>query len=87
MKLGSLLVYLMKEVIKVKNTYGFWVPLITTGYVKGPTQKYMVVGVLNIEDSFLLRLMNKIDKKDSLFVQLDRSLPMVFKPVNKKKII
>ena len=51
-KLGSLLVYLMKESCKVKNLEGFWINLITISHakIKG-VQKY--VGVLKINEEFI----------------------------------
>ncbi len=29
----------MKDTIKIKNEYGFTIPLITPGYIKGPSVK------------------------------------------------
>lgn len=78
-KIGSLMVYFMKETIKIKNEYGFWVPLITPGYVRS-TKDSKNFGVLFINENFLLNLYNKVNQNDSLFVHLDRSLPMIYKP-------
>ena len=78
-KLGSLLVYLAKEVIKIKNQEGFMQELLVTGYTKIKGKK-QYIGVLNVNEEFLLDLINKSEKKSSLFIQLDRCLPMIFKP-------
>jgi DNA-directed RNA polymerase len=69
----------MKETTKIKNSDGFWMNLITISHakVKG-TQRY--VGVLKINEEFILSLLDQVEKKDSLFIQLDRSLPMIYKP-------
>ena len=69
----------MKETTKIKNSSGFWTNLINISHakVKG-TQRY--VGVLKINEDFILTLLDQVEKKDSLFIQLDRSLPMINKP-------
>lgn len=79
-KIGSLMVYFMKETIKIKNEYGFFIPLVSPGYVRSILSKNNHVGVLNIDETFLLNIMSKVDKNNSLFVQLDRCLPMIYKP-------
>jgi len=79
LKLGSLIVYLMKETIKIKNQEGFWQNLLTTGYSKLKNKK-QYVGVLNVNEEFLLSLVSKIEKTGSLFIQIERCLPMIFKP-------
>ena len=38
------------------------------------------IGILNINDNFLIELTKKAEKRDSLFIHLDRSLPMIYKP-------
>ena len=80
LKIGSLMVYFMKETIKIKNEYGFWIPLVTPGYIRSNQKKNQHVGVLNVDESFLMNIMSKVDKNTSLFVQLDRCLPMIYKP-------
>lgn len=79
LKIGSLLAYLMKETIKIRNRDGFMQSLLTTGYskIKGKKQ---YVGVLNVNEEFLIDMLSKIEKKESPFIQMDRCLPMVFKP-------
>ena len=79
MKLGSLLVYFMKETIKIKNEYGLHIPLLSTGYVRLKPNNQRYLGVLNVNENFIISLLSKIDKNNSLFVQLDRSLPMIYK--------
>ncbi len=79
-KIGSLMVYFMKETIKIKNEYGFWIPLVSPGYVRSNVNKNQHVGVLNVDETFLMNIMSKVDKNNSLFVQLDRCLPMIYKP-------
>jgi len=79
LKMGSLLVYLMKETIKVKNDEGFWQNLLTTGYTKIKGKK-QYIGVLNVSEQFLVDMITKIEKKEAPFIQIDRCLPMIFKP-------
>lgn len=79
-KIGSLMVYFMKETIKIKNDYGFWIPLVSPGYIRSNQKKNQHVGVLNVDETFLMNIMSKVDKNNSLFVQLDRCLPMIYKP-------
>ena len=74
------MVYFMKETIKIKNEYGFWIPLVSPGYVRSNVNKNQHVGVLNVDETFLMNIMSKVDKNNSLFVQLDRCLPMIYKP-------
>ena len=69
----------MKESIKIKNEYGFWIPLITQGYKKIPN-KDQFLGIININEQFILGLSSKIEKEDSFFMHLDRSFPMCYKP-------
>lgn len=74
-----MLVYLMKETIKIKNDYNFWIPLIVPSYRK-TKKKDGYVGILNINETFLIGLSQKAEKADSFFLHLDRCLPMVYKP-------
>lgn len=82
MQLGSLMVYLIKETATVMNSSGNRVPLFTLGYAKanstGSTRN--LIGVCKVNEDFILNLLNDISKKDSIFVQLSRSLPMIYKP-------
>lgn len=50
-----MLVYLMKETIKIKNDYNFWIPLIVPSYRK-TKKKDGFVGILNINETFLIGL-------------------------------
>jgi len=79
LKMGSLLVYLMKETIKVKNEEGFYQNLMSTGYTKIKGKK-QYIGVLNVNEEFLIDMIAKIGQKEAPFIQIDRCLPMVFKP-------
>ena len=78
-KIGSLLVYLMKETVKTHNDDGFMQNLLTTSYTK-IKNKMQYIGVLNVNEDFLISMISKIEKDDSLFMHIDRCLPMIFKP-------
>lgn len=82
MQLGALLTYMIKETATVLNSVGNKVPLLSLGYTKansaGTTSK--LVGVCRINEDFIGKLLNEMSQKDSMFVQLSRSLPMIYKP-------
>ena len=46
----------MKETIKIKNELGFWIPLINSSYKKTLRTKDNYVGILNINEDFLINL-------------------------------
>lgn len=79
-KIGSLMVYFIKETIKLKNEHGFWVPLLTPGRMKFQEKTKLSTGILYVNENFVLTIFKKMDKTNSLFVQLERSLPMIYKP-------
>lgn len=83
LQLGSLMVYFLKSTAKIKNSNGINQSLITLSYVKSdPSNPFCknLIGVLKIHEDFIINLMRDIEKEDSLFIQLDRSLPMIYKP-------
>ena len=67
----------MKETIRVSNVTGIMVPLLihSKKYYQG--KQY---SVLNVNEGFLVKLMNDLQKGDSSFLHLDRSLPMIYPP-------
>ena len=82
-QLGSLMVYLTKETAKVQNNSELQHNLITLGYMKADPKQLSstkIVGVCRINEDFLLSVIRDIEKQDSLFIQLDRCLPMIYKP-------
>lgn len=82
-QLGSLMVYLIKETARVGNIDGHKQPLFTLGYQKAQPGNYSdmkMVGVCKINEDLIVNLVNEIERKDSMFIQLDRSLPMIYKP-------
>ena len=81
-KMGSIILYLIKETVKIKNEFGKYVPLIKIGYVRGknPLKFVKFAGVLRIEENFIIYLLKNLEKTNSLFIQLNRSLPMIYKP-------
>ncbi|EGR33869.1 hypothetical protein IMG5_034000 [Ichthyophthirius multifiliis] len=78
-KIGSLLVYVMKECIKIRNEDNFWVSLLVPSYIKSKRNQGFV-GVINVNQYFLHSMNQETDKTDSLFMHLDRSLPMIYPP-------
>jgi DNA-directed RNA polymerase len=82
LQLGSLMTYMIKETATVMNSVGNKVPLLSLGYAKasatGITNK--LIGVCKVNEDFILKLINEMTRKDSMFIQLSRSLPMVYKP-------
>lgn len=82
-QLGSLMVYLIKETARVGSMDGSKQPLFTLGYQKSQPGNYLdmkTVGVCKINEDLIVKLVNEIERKDSMFIQLDRSLPMIYKP-------
>ena len=75
-KLGSFLVYLMKESIKIKNEYGFWIPLFIPSYRK-ILEKDGYIGVLNLNEGFLQSKSNLITKR---FKHENRKTRFLFSP-------
>ena len=69
----------MKETIRIRNQEGFNEMLLTSAYSKTKTQNKMV-GTLQVNEEFVLSLIAKVDQSKSLFIQMDRCLPMIFKP-------
>ena len=83
MQLGSLMVFLMINSTVVKNSLGNNVYMITLDYVKsepGKRQSVKQVGVCRIQEEFIRGIIDAIERKDSMFIQLERSLPMMYKP-------
>jgi DNA-directed RNA polymerase len=82
-QVGALLTFFIKETAKIKNLNGEVDNLISLSYnnlkekSKGVNK---VVGVCKINEDFMLSVVRDIEKQDSLYIQLERSLPMIYKP-------
>jgi DNA-directed RNA polymerase len=79
-KLGSLLVFLIKESTRISTENGFKQPLLTTSYAKVKGKKKQFVGVLNVNEEFILDMIEQIEQSGSMFIQIERCLPMIYKP-------
>ena len=82
-QLGSLMVYLLKGTTKIKNSSGAMQNLISLSYVKAePNNPFskLLIGACKIHEDFIVNMIRDIEKEDSMFIQLDRSLPMIYKP-------
>jgi DNA-directed RNA polymerase len=78
------MVYLIKETTKLANLNGINTSLLTLGYTnisataKSGGKQY--VGICKINEDFIMDMVNQIEKRDNMFIQLERSLPMIYKP-------
>jgi DNA-directed RNA polymerase len=80
-KIGALLTYLLKETTKIKGSSGFLENLLEVSYTRrGVTDNY--IGVLRINEQFMVDLLKQVEKRDNLFIQLERSLPMIYPPAD-----
>jgi DNA-directed RNA polymerase, mitochondrial len=79
MKLASFLLFEMKNLIKFRNSLGNMEPLFTVSHMKSKKSSNYI-GTIVINSNFLYALTDQIDKKNSFFIQLDRSLPMIYPP-------
>ncbi|EAR93244.2 DNA-directed RNA polymerase (macronuclear) [Tetrahymena thermophila SB210] len=79
LKIGSLLIYLMKETIQIRNEQNFWIHLLVPSYKKSKNNDGYV-GVININEDFIISLYEQSEKSESPFMHLERCLPMIYKP-------
>ena len=43
-------------------------------------KKLNITGILIINEDFILKLIQNLERKDSQWIQMDKSLPMIYKP-------
>lgn len=78
-RMGATLTYLVKETAKVKDPNGLTTNLLSFGYTK-VKDKSQYISILKISEHFIIDFMRNIEKEDSLFIQMNRSLPMIYSP-------
>lgn len=78
--IGSVLTYLMKSIIKVKNSYGFLVPLLVSENRKTTKTAEFASSVLAVNEDFLIDLVSQIEKENNSYLHMDRSLPTIIEP-------
>lgn len=57
------------------------IPLLIPSY-RRVKKKDQYIGILNVNENFIRELVKQAEKKDSLFLHLDRSLPMIYRPAD-----
>lgn len=77
LKISQLLIFLMKETIRVPNINGLLVPLLIQTYKLINNKMHTL---LNVNEAFLEKIVLDIQKDNAMFLHLDRSLPMIYQP-------
>lgn len=77
-ELGHLIVFFLKELLKIENKYGYKVPLLIKEHRSNKTATGMVmVSILRLNEHFLSTLIPKLEKSEDMFVHMEKSVPTI----------
>lgn len=82
MELGNLIVYLLRELLKIENKYGYKVPLLIAEHrTTRKNDQLIFTNILRLNEHFLMTLIPKLEKSEDMFVHMERSVPTIIEPL------
>jgi hypothetical protein len=81
-ELGRLIVYLLRELLKIENKYGYKVPLLIAEHqTTRKNDQVTMTGILRLNEHFLATLIPKLERSEDMFVHMERSVPTIIEPL------